>query len=69
MLDVGGWLTRAAFTPGLMIGLAGAVYGFRRKYPGSNLPSPFLLEGVGLVGTVPGTERLATAAAKEPMPA
>lgn len=39
-----GGLTRAAFTPGLMIGLAGAIYGFCRMHPGCHLPSPLLLE-------------------------
>jgi type 2 lantibiotic biosynthesis protein LanM len=39
-----GGLTRAAFTPGLMIGLAGAVYGFCRMHPDCRLPSPLLLE-------------------------
>ncbi|MGH8086777.1 MAG: type 2 lanthipeptide synthetase LanM family protein, partial [Stenotrophomonas sp.] len=39
-----GGLTRAAFTPGLMIGLAGAIYGFSRMHPDCTLPSPLLLE-------------------------
>ncbi|MEQ4576049.1 MAG: lanthionine synthetase LanC family protein, partial [Gammaproteobacteria bacterium] len=39
-----GGLTRAAFTPGLMIGLAGAIYGFIQMHPGNPLPSPLLLE-------------------------
>ncbi len=39
-----GGLTRAAFTPGLMIGLAGAIYGFSRMHPACALPSPLLLE-------------------------
>ncbi len=39
-----GGLTRAAFTPGLMIGLAGAIYGFLRMHPACALPSPLLQE-------------------------
>ncbi|WMJ69302.1 type 2 lanthipeptide synthetase LanM family protein [Stenotrophomonas sp. 24(2023)] len=39
-----GGLTRAAFTPGLMIGLSGAIYGFLRMHPRCRLPSPLLLE-------------------------
>ena len=39
-----GGLTRAAFTPGLMIGLAGAIYGFLRMHPACVLPSPLLQE-------------------------
>lgn len=39
-----GGLTRAAFTPGLMIGLAGAIYGFIQMHPDCGLPSPLLLE-------------------------
>ncbi|MCF7752579.1 type 2 lantipeptide synthetase LanM family protein [Bacillus subtilis subsp. subtilis] len=39
-----GGLTRAAFTPGLMIGLAGAIYGFCHMHPDCRLPSPLLLE-------------------------
>ncbi|MNC80423.1 hypothetical protein D3C75_1332040 [compost metagenome] len=39
-----GGLTRAAFTPGLMIGLAGAIYGFCRMHPACAMPSPLLLE-------------------------
>ncbi len=41
-----GGLTRAAFTPGLMIGLAGAIYGFLRMHPACVLPSPLLQETV-----------------------
>lgn len=39
-----GGLTRAAFTPGLMIGLAGTIYGFLRMHPACVLPSPLLQE-------------------------
>lgn len=39
-----GGLTRAAFTPGLMTGLAGAVHGLSRMHPDSRLASPLLLE-------------------------
>ncbi|QQQ00666.1 type 2 lanthipeptide synthetase LanM family protein [Lysobacter enzymogenes] len=39
-----GGLTRAAFTPGLMTGLAGAIHGLNRLHPGSTLASPLLLE-------------------------
>lgn len=39
-----GGLTRAAFTPGLMIGLAGSIYGFLRMHPACVLPSPLLQE-------------------------
>ncbi|WP_430390346.1 type 2 lanthipeptide synthetase LanM family protein [Dyella sp. 20L07] len=39
-----GGMTRAAFTPGLMTGLAGAVYSLSRMHPKSRLPSPLLLE-------------------------
>jgi len=35
---------RAAFTPGLMNGLAGAVHGLSRLHPDCTLPSPLLLE-------------------------
>ena len=35
---------RAAFTPGLMNGLAGAIYGLSRLHPDCTLPSPLLLE-------------------------
>ncbi|MBE1161786.1 type 2 lanthipeptide synthetase LanM family protein [Dyella acidiphila] len=35
---------RAAFTPGLMNGLAGAVHGLSRLHPECTLPSPLLLE-------------------------
>ena len=41
-----GGLTRAAFTPGLMIGLAGTIYGFLRMHPACTLPSPLLQETV-----------------------
>lgn len=36
--------THAAFTPGLMTGLAGAVHGFNRMHPDCTLPSPLLQE-------------------------
>lgn len=39
-----GGLTRAAFTPGLMTGLAGAVHGLNRMHPECALASPLLLE-------------------------
>lgn len=39
-----GGLTRAAFTPGLMTGLAGAIHGLNRMHPQSGLASPLLLE-------------------------
>jgi len=39
-----GGLTRAAFTPGLMTGLAGAIHGLNRLHPRSTLASPLLLE-------------------------
>lgn len=52
-----GGLTRAAFTPGLMIGLAGAVYGFCRMHPDCNLPSPLLLERMTQAPVVPGHAR------------
>jgi type 2 lantibiotic biosynthesis protein LanM len=39
-----GGMTRAAFTPGLMTGLAGAVHSFNRMHPECRLPSPLLLE-------------------------
>jgi len=39
-----GGLTRAAFTPGLMTGLAGAVHGLTRMHPDCRLASPLLLE-------------------------
>ncbi|MCD9032132.1 type 2 lantipeptide synthetase LanM family protein [Luteimonas sp. Y-2-2-4F] len=39
-----GGLTRAAFTPGLMTGLAGAVHGLNRMHPDCALASPLLLE-------------------------
>lgn len=36
--------TRAAFTPGLMTGLAGAVHGLNRMHPACGLGSPLLFE-------------------------
>lgn len=39
-----GGLTRAAFTPGLMTGLSGAIHGLNRMHPQSGLASPLLLE-------------------------
>lgn len=39
-----GGLTRAAFTPGLMTGLAGAIHGLNRMHPECTLASPLLLE-------------------------
>lgn len=39
-----GGLTRAAFTPGLMTGLAGAIHGLNRMHPACTLASPLLLE-------------------------
>ncbi len=39
-----GGMTRAAFTPGLMTGLAGAIHGLNRMHPDCNLASPLLLE-------------------------
>lgn len=55
-----GGLTRAAFTPGLMIGLAGAVYGFCRMHPDCRLPSPLLLENAACVtGNYEGSGRVA----------
>ena len=39
-----GGMARDAFTPGLMTGLAGAVYSLNRMHPDCNLPSPLLLE-------------------------
>ena len=39
-----GGMTRAAFTPGLMTGLAGAVHGLSRMHPECRLGSPLLLE-------------------------
>lgn len=39
-----GGLTRAAFTPGLMTGLAGAIHSLNRMHPDCRLPSPLLLE-------------------------
>jgi lantibiotic modifying enzyme len=41
-----GGLTRAAFTPGLMTGLAGAVHGLSRMHPDCTLASPLLLERI-----------------------
>jgi lantibiotic modifying enzyme len=42
-----GGLTRAAFTPGLMTGLAGAIHGLNRMHPECALASPLLLERQG----------------------
>ena len=42
-----GGLTRAAFTPGLMTGLAGAIHGLNRMHPECTLASPLLLERRG----------------------
>ncbi|MEH6418154.1 type 2 lanthipeptide synthetase LanM family protein [Pseudomonas sp. CGJS7] len=39
-----GGITRKAFTPGLMTGLAGAVHGLNRMHPDCDLASPLLLE-------------------------
>ena len=39
-----GGMTRAAFTPGLMTGLAGAIHSLNRMHPDSKLASPLLLE-------------------------
>jgi lantibiotic modifying enzyme len=39
-----GGMTRAAFTPGLMTGLAGAIHGLNRMHPACTLASPLLLE-------------------------
>lgn len=39
-----GGMARDAFTPGLMTGLAGAVYSLNRMHPECSLPSPLLLE-------------------------
>lgn len=39
-----GSLTRAAFTPGLMTGLAGAVHGLNRLHADCAIPSPLLFE-------------------------
>ena len=39
-----GGMTRAAFTPGLMTGLAGAIHGLNRMHPDCTLASPLLLE-------------------------
>lgn len=39
-----GGMTRAAFTPGLMTGLAGAIHTLCRMHPACALPSPLLLE-------------------------
>jgi type 2 lantibiotic biosynthesis protein LanM len=39
-----GGLTRAAFTPGLMTGLAGAIHGLNRMHRDCTLASPLLLE-------------------------
>lgn len=61
-----GGLTRAAFTPGLMIGLAGAIYGFCRMHPGCHLPSPLLLERAP---GVMGRSQQAAPAANQAVPA
>lgn len=42
-----GGLTRAAFTPGLMVGLAGAIHSLNRMHPDCTLASPLLLERRG----------------------
>ena len=39
-----GGMARDAFTPGLMTGLAGAIYSLNRMHPECTLPSPLLLE-------------------------
>ncbi|KQZ68000.1 MULTISPECIES: type 2 lanthipeptide synthetase LanM family protein [unclassified Lysobacter] len=39
-----GGITRQAFTPGLMTGLAGAIHGLNRMHPDCDLASPLLLE-------------------------
>jgi type 2 lantibiotic biosynthesis protein LanM len=39
-----GGITRKAFTPGLMTGLAGAIHALNRMHPECNLASPLLLE-------------------------
>ena len=39
-----GGMARDAFTPGLMTGLAGAIYSLNRMHPDCTLPSPLLLE-------------------------
>ncbi|SFS13755.1 type 2 lantibiotic biosynthesis protein LanM [Dyella sp. OK004] len=39
-----GGMTRAAFTPGLMTGLAGAIHSLNRMHPDCRLASPLLLE-------------------------
>ena len=39
-----GGITRKAFTPGLMTGLAGAIHGLNRMHPDCDLASPLLLE-------------------------
>lgn len=41
-----GGMTREAFTPGLMTGLAGAIHGLGRMHPDCALPSPLLLERI-----------------------
>jgi type 2 lantibiotic biosynthesis protein LanM len=43
-----GGLTRAAFTPGLMTGLAGAIHGLNRMHPRCALGSPLLLEHLSI---------------------
>lgn len=54
-----GSLTRAAFTPGLMTGLSGAIHGLCRLHPDCSLPSPLLFEQ--------RTPAAATAAASPPV--
>jgi hypothetical protein len=39
-----GGITRQAFTPGLMTGLAGAIHALNRMHPDCDLASPLLLE-------------------------
>ncbi|MFD0324746.1 type 2 lanthipeptide synthetase LanM family protein [Lysobacter gummosus] len=39
-----GGITKQAFTPGLMTGLAGAIHGLNRMHPDCDLASPLLLE-------------------------
>ncbi|KAF1017019.1 MAG: hypothetical protein GAK31_00278 [Stenotrophomonas maltophilia] len=56
-----GGLTRAAFTPGLMIGLAGAIYGLLRMHPDCRLPSPLLLERAGSATAAPARTDTAVA--------
>jgi hypothetical protein len=37
-------MTRAAFTPGLMTGLSGAIHGLNRLHADCAVPSPLLFE-------------------------